>query len=1472
MTLEPILKDSIIPKKESYPYLTFYKKEPYKSFLLIGRREVGNFYFSALKNVEKLYQHYNNTILNEKTLNLENIYWFLLFRKFIKKDKKEQREGFYKIIKRCEIHEDGKLGFKFSPHSKQKVPDIWSTYFALGSLKLLGLLKEYLASKGRDHIKREIKTFIFAHKIGDGFLHCLDKNCPIEKKTSPARTLYIVLELLILLGIDIRSQRSLILPLIGERKKDSSLIYKLLCLKYLNADSETKEREILNLLQYQQEDGGFNFKSNEKVGKISTTFWTVNALQAYSWIVDYNTSRVYSFINLKLYQLLTGISNPNTLLLMKLSQLIILLSLIWVKFINEIEETLYYQLEKDNFIDIEQLKKSFGLSSGIEEIISYINLNYTFKLKILDNKIEFRQFLRNLSSERANLGKQFYSELVDNKSTIVSFKRVLKDYKKKYKDSSLKSKELNSILISLMKKNLIKGKISKKKFYLDSIPEKIIVSDTEINLRRLFEEKEKLKDIRNDIYNMTLSLKNTSLKIKEEIESYLLLDEISYAKERLKYVLRNSLMDAGFLNENIENSFNQDLYYINLQAILGKEIAQWKKQYSFLSQKLKDIDAYLKEKISEKEDLINLRHVLDQLERKIIKFSTAINRKINEFKDFLKKTLKTGYNDEKLSLIMEEFNKLKTTVNNFDRKIYSISQNIKSKEKKVMKRHKQVIDDWINIKDDLNIIFNDYWQGFTFFNDTRKNVKILEEEIETKLESIKNNIQSKISKGNFQEAFNFIQEETDLLLNQETKNIKELQEILKSEMKKKQKLFLLFRVLQDDLEDLEAKTIKLIADQVQLFKEDVTEERNIAQMKEFDEFVSLQIKHYKNDLDLTKNKLQDITKFSVKNITSAMEALKKSFLETNKEFQKKLDQNNKNITDFVSKSNMTIIQWTNFRENFLNEIIEVKNDFINKIISEKIRTISNEKLTNNIKIIELKKELNLKCNVLMDRIKDMIEISELNAELYEDKKCVLVFTEDYFKNKELKDYFETKIKKQINESIGKILALYDSSVKNKTLSINMLQLQNRLAEIRDFHTIIVPEFNLKIKELQINQKRKEFIETKEFFNSFIKETKSSLDSIAENLNLFNFMQNFITQEYNGLRIELMVKFTKIFDDIDKKNAYNKVLNNYKTQKQIIDEKYKDTLNSISQKIKESLNKNSDFNKLGPEIREYSVKVKQNFLNEYEDKLRKIENELIILRNEGFRGELMKYINNRKMHLSKLLGTLQKRVEDDIEIREFKKAYAMIHKRVKNIETKMKEVNKEVVSKVKAYNKETSGFDAKNKYLLNDFDRFLTEYSAILNEKVKTLERMIIKEYVEMAIKAVANEFLTISFLTTELKIKKQNIQDHLIFLISADQLKGKYDPRLGVYYENPEIFDELDETELEVIKNMNFKMYIFLRRLKSFTTQYGSIFALVASIITMIYYLFILSGGSPFAIVLPISISVAMITYYLLRKRKEDKP
>ncbi|KKL50714.1 hypothetical protein LCGC14_2302740, partial [marine sediment metagenome] len=110
-----------------------------------------------------------------------------------------------------------------------------------------------------------------------------------------------------------------------------------------------------------------------------------------------------------------------------------------------------------------------------------------------------------------------------------------------------------------------------------------------------------------------------------------------------------------------------------------------------------------------------------------------------------------------------------------------------------------------------------------------------------------------------------------------------------------------------------------------------------------------------------------------------------------------------------------------------------------------------------------------------------------------------------------------------------------------------------------------------------------------------------------------------------------------------------------------------------------------------------------------------------------------------------------------------------------------------------------------------------------------------------------------------------------LFLISTDQLSGKYDPRYGIYYENPEILDELDESELKVIKNTNFRVVMALNHLKNFTSQYASVIAFFASVLTISYYLFLLSGGNPAVVIIPILIVVFVVGYFFLKKHKKEE-
>lgn len=1465
---------TIIEGKTAYPYITDFKKEPFRSFVVLQRREIGKFYLSSYNAIINICKTFNENLFSIANLNLEHLFWFLLLKKYLGENAQRNSNEIYDFIKQCEVRDNDKLGFKLLPNSNQ-LPDVWSTFFAIATLKLLGRLEEYLLSRSTDNNAIFIINFIMSHKKGNSFIHCLNEDCEIDDKTSRARTLYFVLEIFNLLGIDVRTRREKIISKISDKKRDPELIYKLLALKFLDLETEVSEKSIEYLLQHQKENGGFSFQKIN--GRINTTFWLVYTLKNYSWLVDFNPVGIYSFINASIREILNEDMGLNPIKLMELSKLIILLSIIFKKFISEIERVIFKHLEKNGYVDLIRITKTFGLTHGIEEVISYINLNYKFKLKILDNKIEFHNFIRNLSSGKEIIAQEIHEQLKEN--NIISIKEIYKRYKNSYNSEPLSLKEdIIPLMEEMILKNFFKGKIVKKRFgkwyfYLDFLLEKLIVSDTNINLGQILDEKEKLKDIRNDIYNMILKLKNTSSQITEEIESYLIINEIDYARERLKFVLRNALMDADFLNENIENSFNLDLYYMQLQNVLSSEISQWNKLYSVLSKRLNETDSYLKKKIAEKEQLRDLHNALEQLEDKIFIYADLIRKKIDEFKKYLKELSKSGYSEDNFNSIIERLYQIRTNVFDFDKKIYEISQKITSKEDIIIKKRNKIINNWLGIKSEMTEVFDYYIDGFNFYQEKITTIINYKIKINQEIEDINKKAQDKMQNGQFQEASSIIKKESNELLKNTSKEINQLQDIVKEQVNKKQSLYLLYRYLQEFCENAEEEIIEKIDLQVQSLKKKVKEERNRAIIENFNNFVAEHIFELKTELNELKDSLDQARNKQLKDVEKGFNRINSKFEKINEHYKQKLEDCKEKIDNF-DDSNVSIVKWNNFSEYLTQEIMILKEEYINNIITDKIHDYTQDKKSNLVSIMDLKKDLNLKCKVLMKRIKDLIDISKLNAELDEREKVILVFTEEYYKNKELRNFIENKLLKLNQEVLGKLLALYDSSIRNRTLNVNMLELQNRIKDFNQMENKMIEEFNKKVFELKINiESRKEYIETKSYFNAMLENNGKAINNISTCLKTFIYLQNHIEQEYNDLRSNLKAEFKQIIENIEKSQDKS-----YLQVKEISDKKWEKLeleLRSLQEKIENSLEISlesiNESNKLKIELMEISVENKNLFLTEFNDKKEKVDEKLTVLKDEVLRDRLIEYINNNKIHISQLLGTLQTKVEDDIEIKEFRRAYYKIHKRSKNIENQISSLNKRIKNKVKNFKKQSSNFKIKNKFILEDFKLFLNEFEAALTEKVKSLERTIVKAYIEMAIKAVSNQFLTTSFLNEELKIKKQNLQDHIIFLISEGSLKGKYDPRLGIYYENSEVLSSLNEEELEVIKKMNFKLYMALTRMKNFTSQFGSIIAFFASIMTITYYLFVFSGGNPSVFAMPIGFFFLIIVYFLFRKRGKEK-
>jgi hypothetical protein len=1465
-----------VEDKVAYPYITEFKKEPFKSFLAINRREISSFYLNDYNKLSDFYKKLNLEITNDESINLETIYWFLLLRKFLKENLEDNNNFLYNYIKSCEVEiiESDQLGF-INFQNSLKTPDIISLYYALGSLKILGLLKNYLTSKGENEVIRKIKNFIYAHKTNHGFKHCIEKKCKICDELPPSKIIYYIFEIFKLLGIDVRLFKEQFRSLQNEKIRSPDQIYILLCLKYLDFDGTVKEKDINYFYQFQKSDGGFNSVDNE--GDIFESFWFVYTLKNYSWLIEYNPTSVFSFISFKLSEILNDPSNWNTDNLSKISMLTILLSSIWKKFIEQIERVIFSQLEEKGYLDVNRIKNTFGLTYGIEDIVLYVNLSYNFRLEIINNIQEFDNYAENLSSGKEKLIRDFYNQL--KAKSIVSISDILKKYKSNHPIESLKLREdVFPLITDLIKKNYFKGSIRSKRgfafrkkyyFYLDNLLEKVIISDTEIVTETLLEEKEKLVDIKNDIYNITLKLNNTVVQIKEEIESYLLLDEISYAKERMKYILRNALMEADFLNENIENSFNEDLKYINLQATLASEIKSWKKAYSILQKRLNEIEKYLKEKILEKEELTAYQKTLDELDSKINEIREKISKDLDQFRSRFGESLEKGYTDEKYFILIDLFEKISQNVSKYDSIIYNISQKISSKDKKILKKHKNVIDKWIGFKEDFDITLKYYTDGFQFFNEINKNIEKIGEKLRSEINQIQIEAKTKLEKNDFQEAFNLIKLKSETLLNRISEEIKDLSKRVKKETKFRQKLFILYKYLQEKLERLEENIIELISQQVQSLKKKVMEERNQAKLENFDRYVARRMQDLRNKLEDYKNRLLTEKNKSITSIVKGFDTLLLELEDVNKEYSNKYSEV-KDLLQNGDEEAILNIQWNKFTEYMQSEIPKLKEEYVNLVINNEINLRAENNNTDNVDIKDLANKLNLKCKALIPRIKEMIDISKLQGKLIEDKKYLIVYSQHYYKRKELQNYVNNVLLRDIQESLGKFIALYDSCVKNNTLSVNILEIKNRLEDLTNFEAKYLKLYENKLIKLSIDDNRVEIKKIKEDLDNFIANNIKVIESIKINLELFVNLQNFIGSEYFKLNTELDNFYAKFLEDMEKIGSFVKLNELFLNKKEKLDEKVEKFDSKIDNEIKKIADETYGSKKFETEAREFMVKNKKEFLRSYHNKLAKIKERIDIIQNETYRNKYIEYSNKQKIHLSQLLGTLEAKVDDYIETKEYKRAYTKVKKREKHIQLELKELQKLNKNVLRTYNKKSKNFETKNKHLIHDFERFTKEFSEIITEKVKALEELIIKSYVEMAIKAVANQFLTIGFLQNELKIKKQQIQKHLISLISAGKLDGKYDPRIGLYYENPEILKELDEKELEVIKKMNFRVYMFFRRLKNFSGQYGSIIAFFASILTISYYVFRITGENPVTLLIPVFLTLIMFFYMFFKKRKED--
>ena len=701
-----------------YPYIMNYKKPQWYPYSLV--KVIPDFYIPYFDLMMKYYEVVSDKILNYRNVNLENVYWYLILGRYLKVDIEKLRyiDEIIIFVKSCEMKDgDNFIGFKFSPYSPQKGPDTWSTSFALVILKLLGKLNEYFADPQEPQLKKKIRGFIMSCKTKNSYLHCKHK-CQICKKTTEYKTLFSVLESLLVLDGTSRSLENEILPLITKNNvgNNPKNLFRLIDLKFFSSFEGVKDSEIEYFSSFQRSDGGFNF--SKPVGNINESFWIAYTFENYKYLAEYARGNLYPFLLKKLKSIDLKNDINDSIKLMEYSKLVVILASLWKNLIEDLENLIFTNLTNNSQMNINILSLQGGVKSAEYEIVAFINLKYNFQLNILDNEQRFNQFQARLDRLEQHFAKIIFNRA--KQSVRFDITEITDSYNKnKVKTARVKTDLVLKIVDRMISELFFKGKIIEKKklfkkyyyFYRDEFIPKIIICNKSINFEDIIKEKRKLVDVREDIYNMTIEMKDSSVNIMREVESLIFAEEVEYAEKRLKSNIKKALFDAEFFNKNIELSISA-FEFIKANEALKDVLQDWYRVYGGLQAGFEYVNLIMLEKIRESEKVQKQKDLLKDLDEYVYKYISDVGLSFDLFKEAIRKKLDKSYSRTNVEKLEKELENLFDKIKEYDHNIIEYSQKINIDDNRIKKKRKKIIDNWISNKDDIEDAYSYYYEGF----------------------------------------------------------------------------------------------------------------------------------------------------------------------------------------------------------------------------------------------------------------------------------------------------------------------------------------------------------------------------------------------------------------------------------------------------------------------------------------------------------------------------------------------------------------------------------------------------------------------------------------------------------------------------------------------------------------------------------------------------------------------------------------
>lgn len=962
----------------------------------------------------------------------------------------------------------------FKSNQDNDCADVWSTFFCIASLKLLGV-SNFIEEKDI----KFIKNLQSLNSGGDGgFFHCSSKACEDNcfGNTSMKSTFYALSTLALVKQLNKINQKAVQDYLKKKPSDDLERIFQMLSLKILNKNEKIdlgKQSSIISIWSI-PEGGDRTFPS------IKITFWTIICLGLIKKLNLIDFGSMFDFLRIMqqdsggFTEQYTGLSSqaPN---LLDSSLALISIYYVWERLVDLIENDLLKRAQEDSIIYFSNLSIYYSVSSKLVKNIA----NWLIKKDLISGKIfniesKFQEYFKEQNAITQNIIEEIIKVI---KSNPLKAEIDLNEFSKRFGFSN-SLERVKLVVNDLIIKEFLKGKIksTKKKYSLYDylVLEEYIEISEPVPYEKIKKQKNKIRRVTKDLLTLSPTLKLLVQKSSKIIESMIEQEKISEAQDRLNKTVEIANLRINSL-DNLMDSAKSNKQYPIPDILLNDYEKNWPEEKSSLKKYISSLKSSLEQKIKDKEEFIIKRAKQaedDMALRNLITLKKEqIIQKLDQNQDKIRDFFLENFTDH------EAVYKLLKSGNEF---IESLDSKLNSEIKKtndafnfntLLESVDKIKKNWINVREKAKKILDNYEEIIKNRETLQKFIIDKRKELKELIEGFNERITALLGEDKLEESSNLLKES----INGFNKALSDKYEIFNKKIS----------MINDEVEEFPDFSNDIIHDYNQALKDEESK---------WNEFLSSLKNNLNSKLEIeSRDELQQKIENGIEDIKKTIEKMDNivSQLIQNEKFS---DSEN-NINEFYSEISLKIKKYNQEFESFINTASKKFGTFeetVSKLIQNWIDF--KEKLETNLD--ELKKEL-------------LIKLDKGNSEYKED---------------EIYERIEKEMSKLDNE-LNKLELKYNLILKSrKNLEENEAKFEAEHSEIIEslnkFNSEIKNSIRYAAKKFTFFNGRKEDIDS--YWETTKRGAEKKIKSIQSKISDDFFIKNvqFIVSAFKGKRIEI----------------------------------------------------------------------------------------------------------------------------------------------------------------------------------------------------------------------------------------------------------------------------------------------------------------------------------------------------------------